>query len=539
MTDHIAIGDIRPRIQYVADGAQAAFTYPFPIFAAADLQVYLGDTLQSTGFAVAGAGQSAGGSVTFAAPPAAGARITLVRALAIARTTDFQEGGAFRAKTLNDELDRQTAFIQEVGERVERAIVAAPTESAAPLVLPPPAQRANAFLAFDAAGAPMASAGAASVPVSAAMSPVVQAATTGAARALLKAFGNERLAKTAAYTVANADKAKTIACASGPWTLTFAAAAGYDADFFVCVVNESAARAVKLSPSGGTDLWLFPGQTALVLRQNTAWRILRPERWRLAAGVTVHVDAANGSNANDGLAAGAGGALATFAAARDLVCQNFDFAGQTVTIKYPDGTHTAPIAMGVAHDWVGGGQLRIDGNSATPANCVLSVANTHAIQIEGRKSGPVLLRGFKVTTMTAGSCVFLNSAAWARIETDFEFGAAGYGHAHLAGRSLLELAGSYRISGGATLHWTVDQQSVVAVMGTTTLTLTGTPSFSNQFVRAIENSYAYLPAITFAGTAIGVRYLVETNGVIRTNGAGANYFPGSVAGSTATGGQYV
>jgi hypothetical protein len=28
------------------------------------------------------------------------------------------------------------------------------------------------------------------------------------------------------------------------------------------------------------------------------------------------------------------------------------------------------------------------------------------------------------------------------------------------------------------------------------------------------------------------------NGIIQTNGAGANYFPGTVAGTTATGGQY-
>ena len=91
-------------------------------------------------------------------------------------------------------------------------------------------------------------------------------------------------------------------------------------------------------------------QLGAVFRQNASWRVLRPERWRLAAGVTVYVDPAAGNNANDGLAAGAGNALATFAAARDLVCQSFDFAGQTVTIKYPDGTHTVPIVMSASHN---------------------------------------------------------------------------------------------------------------------------------------------------------------------------------------------
>ena len=538
MPDHIVIGDIRPRIQYTADGTQSVFTYPFPIFAAADLKVYLGEAPQSAGFAVSGAGQSAGGSVTFAAAPAAGTPVTLVRALAIARTSDFQEGGAFRAKTLNDELDRQTAFVQEAAERIERAIVAAPTESASPLVLPPPAQRANALLGFDAAGAPIASGGTGGIAISAALAPVVQAASTGAARSLLAAFGNERLAKTAAYTVANADKAKTIACGSGPWTLAFAAAAGYDADFFVCVVNESAARGIKLAPAGGAEAWLYPGQTAFVLRQDTAWRILRPERWRLTAGVTVHVDPAAGDDANDGLAAGAGNALATFAAARDRVCGAFDFSGQTATIKYPDGTHTVPIVMGPTHNWVGGGQLRIDGNAATPANCVLSVTNADAIQIEGRKTGPVLIRGFKLTTTVAGNALSLADGAWVRIETSVDFASTAYGHTYICRGSLLSLTGNYTISGGGSLHFTVDQHSMLSVPAPLTVTLVGTPAFTNQFIRCMENSYAYVTGITFSGGAVGTRYLAQWNGVIQTGGGGANYLPGNVAGLAVTGGQY-
>jgi hypothetical protein len=189
MPDHIVIGDIRPRIQYDADGAQTVFTYPFPIFAASDIKVYLGEALQSAGYVVNGAGQSAGGSVAFTAPPPGGTKVTLVRALAIARTSDFQDGGAFRAKTLNDELDRQTAFIQEVGERIERAIVAAPTETAGPLVLPPPSQRASRFLGFNADGVPIAAVGTGGVPVSAVMAPVVQAATLPEARAALAVPG--------------------------------------------------------------------------------------------------------------------------------------------------------------------------------------------------------------------------------------------------------------------------------------------------------------------------------------------------------------
>ena len=59
MVEHIRIGDVAPRVQYLADGTQAHFTYPFPIFAAADLEVRLDGLVLTSGYAVTGAGSSA------------------------------------------------------------------------------------------------------------------------------------------------------------------------------------------------------------------------------------------------------------------------------------------------------------------------------------------------------------------------------------------------------------------------------------------------------------------------------------------------
>jgi hypothetical protein len=67
MTEHLQIGDVSPRIQYVGNGSVTAFTYPFPIFESADLLVYLDDALQADGYDVFGAGATAGGSVDFSA----------------------------------------------------------------------------------------------------------------------------------------------------------------------------------------------------------------------------------------------------------------------------------------------------------------------------------------------------------------------------------------------------------------------------------------------------------------------------------------
>ncbi|MBF0269341.1 MAG: hypothetical protein HQL44_12200 [Alphaproteobacteria bacterium] len=156
MTEHIQISAVQPRVQYTADGSQTSFPYPFPIFEASDLEVYLDGELQGSGFGVSGAGESAGGSVTFASAPAQDAQVTLRRNVAIARVSDFQEGGALRAKVLNDELDRLTAALQQVANSLDRSLVLSPVDPSGSLTLPSLAERAGAFLGFDQDGLPTA-----------------------------------------------------------------------------------------------------------------------------------------------------------------------------------------------------------------------------------------------------------------------------------------------------------------------------------------------------------------------------------------------
>lgn len=122
MTEHIQINDVTPLVRYVASGSQSAFTYPFVIFKATDLQIWLDDTLAVSGYSVSGMGEGSGGTVTFSTAPATGTRITIRRHMPIARTTDFQADGIIRAKTLNDELDTLTAVQQQVADEVGRAI---------------------------------------------------------------------------------------------------------------------------------------------------------------------------------------------------------------------------------------------------------------------------------------------------------------------------------------------------------------------------------------------------------------------------------
>lgn len=152
MAEHIRIGDVAPRVHYAADGAQTTFVFPFPIFQPADLEIRINGLRVAGGYTVRGAGASEGGSVVFAMAPAAGALVALRRRMVIARTTDFQPNGMLRANTLNDDLDRQVAAMQEFRDDAASTVRANPGEAPTGLMLPDRPARANRVLGFDSLG---------------------------------------------------------------------------------------------------------------------------------------------------------------------------------------------------------------------------------------------------------------------------------------------------------------------------------------------------------------------------------------------------
>ncbi len=155
MTDLI-IDDRRPRIGYVADGATQSFTFPFPVLAAEDLRIAIDGESEVPAHTVSGVGDQAGGSVTFAAAPAADAQIVIWRAMPIERTANFSQAGELRAAALNGELNRLVMMLQEISARADDALRTAPEDIAEPLFLPNPSARAGRLLFFDAHGMPTA-----------------------------------------------------------------------------------------------------------------------------------------------------------------------------------------------------------------------------------------------------------------------------------------------------------------------------------------------------------------------------------------------
>ena len=118
----ITISNTEPRVQYTATSGQTTFAVNFEFFDNSDLKVYNGTTLltynaspsSASQYSVTGAGVSGGGSITLGGGATTDDKITIYRDMDIARSTDFPTSGAFQIDSLNEELDKLTAMVQQV-----------------------------------------------------------------------------------------------------------------------------------------------------------------------------------------------------------------------------------------------------------------------------------------------------------------------------------------------------------------------------------------------------------------------------------------
>jgi parallel beta-helix repeat protein len=171
---------------YLADGIVTTFGRTFKLLNASHIRVVqtVGgvDTQITTGFSQTNVpGET--GNVIFAVAPADGAQITLYRDIPLTQETDYSSQGSVDPEVIERDLDLQVMRQQDLGDRLGRALVSPESDGTLDMVLPK--DRASRFLAFDANKRPIAAVGVGSAPVSAAVEPVVAAATLADARAEL------------------------------------------------------------------------------------------------------------------------------------------------------------------------------------------------------------------------------------------------------------------------------------------------------------------------------------------------------------------
>lgn len=345
--------------------------------------------------------------------------------------------------------------------------------------------------------------------------------------------------KTTAYTLVNADRGKTIALGgSASYALTVGAVGGFDATFRTTIKNTDSARAKSMAINGITTFWLWPGQSIDLYIAGGAWQVDgAPARWATQnAGVTFYVNHSVGSNSNDGLAAGAGNALATIQEAIYRIERYIDCAGNGPTIQVADGTFTEDDVTHTKRI-VGNHVIYLAGNVTTPGNCVWQMTAGHS-GITARDWSGVIISGFKHVALGVG-CTAIAASQHGVVDIGtIEFGDMTGGvciSSDNGGSVGYTVGATSKFLGNASVLWSVSTGSNLIVTGCTInlSAITFTTGLS------MSGGCATWAGVTFTGAgagggSTGAKYGVALNAIAILNGL---TLPGATAGGTTTGGQ--
>lgn len=281
----------------------------------------------------------------------------------------------------------------------------------------------------------------------------------------------------------------------------------------------------KVSPDGAT--WT-EGIRIAAATGKVSFPASGGPREMLGANRTYYVRS-DGNDGNSGLANTPGGAFLTLQKAVDTAAA-LDSSIYDVTVQLGAGTYSA--AGLIAKSMAGAGRVIVIGDETTPANVVVNATSgdlftsTHVTTIYE-------VRGVKLTSSSGGAALRADYGSYIRFQ-NVEFGATFGEQIRTTAGGVVEAFGNYTISAGASYHWRAILAGVIRVQSKT-ITLTGTPAFSSAFVDTNFVGVIQVNSNTYSGSATGIRYSAAANSMISSGVT----LPGNVAGSTATGGQYI
>jgi hypothetical protein len=157
----MTVSSATSRNEYNGNAATLIFAYTFRILDEDHIAVYVDDVLQTitTHYTVSGVGDSGGGSITFLSAPASGTgNVVFIRNVPVTQETDYVENDPFPAESHEEALDKLTMIAQQLGDTY-LGVLRVPIVEGDIGDLPAAASRASKYLAFDADGLPVMTAG--------------------------------------------------------------------------------------------------------------------------------------------------------------------------------------------------------------------------------------------------------------------------------------------------------------------------------------------------------------------------------------------
>lgn len=342
------------------------------------------------------------------------------------------------------------------------------------------------------------------------------------------------------YTIVDGDRAKLVTLSNASPVAVTLPQAGASSQFqagWYCDIENLSVLPALITPTtstidGATSFSLGTNQGVRIASNGSNYSTQRGgsgSREVLQASRTYYVNKTTGSNSNSGLSSGT--AFSTIQKAIDVACA-LDLSIYSVTINVADATGYAAFVL---KNYVGVGPISIIGNTTTPSNVDLSGSSTN---ISGTAwNCRYVINGMKVAN-SAGNAIAWNGPGSVNIN-NIEFGACSAAHIRLDNSCFVNgINGSYKISGAAAYSWLVGFGSQLN-LDTSTITYSASVAYSQANCYAQHFGFINLAAVTFTlggNTITGKRYVTYGVCSINTNGAGASFVPGDVAG-TSTGFQ--
>jgi len=562
----MTINTTASRITYAGNGSTTAWTFPFPGVSPTFIQVFTtdssGNVIQQPSNAYTVSlnppidpnPTSIGGIVNFplSGPAlAVGNSITIQRVLPATQSTSLENQGTLYPTVIEQALDYLTMLDQSGATAIDRSFKVSISDPI-PADVPSVATRKNQWAFFDSNGnlSPGATPSG-TVIISAAMQPVVSAATIPLAQVAFglgttgySAISGIKLPVAGTYTIANADKGKTIVASGGYYTITIGTASGYDVDFQVFIYN-SDTRGKLIAIPGFANFIAWPNQFVLVTNTGTAWMASVPGRWKPPGATNFYVDPALGNDNNDGLAAGAG----AFQTIQKAVSTLEQLCDGNFTINLANGTHNVGSGVICTMPVPGSDGYKIVGNVGNPDLVILNAADggtciqcqdNTAVTIDG-----VLISGASAAcagiTATRGAIVNVGAvncgSVWrSGITTQVS------AHFYCVNNATMAFTKPYHVHAGANANYhmfTIGSGTILYNPGT--VTFDGSVSFPAAFVVALYESTIWqgvgVGAQSFInpGFVSATQYNVAYNSFVTFGGATC---PGNVAGTTSAGGYF-
>jgi hypothetical protein len=317
-------------------------------------------------------------------------------------------------------------------------------------------------------------------------------------------------------------------------------------------VNGVAAPLIKRDGTALAVGDLIGGARTRIVFDGTSWRlaaIAASDIKSIVGAVAPTLPTANVvlNVSVNGVDATADGSVAkpfkTIIAAAMYASRRFVFAGYSLTIQLLDqGVYAAPGSMpSIA------GVVTILGDPNNPSAYIVSgsgpASGSLAVIFAG--SGCVVsLNGILVqNTGTINSTVGSGYGGTLGVQNCVISSAVASAQTyHIAASSSggISIGANVSIQGSMAACIAASYNSTITFGAGWTVTILGNPNFSVAFCYLSGlGVFASAGSNGFSGSATGARYLVQSNSVAGTGGAGPNYFPGSIAGTTLTGGVYV